>query len=166
MLCRYRSSSGCFAAVVVGLHSGRCFAVECVMVIPSADALLQWMFWRIFGRRGLRWRMLCRRCCFGWIGCHRGIVLFIGNHCSVVSFFTGPVCRFWVLRTVASSFLLFSCSYKLYPRSLTTTFVVYNLCYEGSLVSVSYNSLLLNDKQAIFPDREKRLGPCPSVKCQ
>jgi hypothetical protein len=59
------------------------------------------------------------------------------------------------LRAVALSFLLYSCSYKLHSRSLTTCLVVCNLCYEGSLVAASCNSLHLNDKRAIFLDRKK-----------
>ena len=93
------------------------------------------------------------------------IVLFIGNHYAVVSFFTGPVCRFWVLRADASSFLLFFMLFKLYPRSLTTTFVVCNLCYEGSLVAASCNSLLPNDKRAIFPGRKKKTGRVTLRNC-
>ena len=43
----------------------------------------------------------------------------------------------------------------LYSSLLTTGLVVGNLCYEGYLVAVSCNSLLLNEKRAIFPNREK-----------
>jgi hypothetical protein len=37
-------SGGCFAAVIAGLLSGRCFAAECVLFVPPADALLQGVF--------------------------------------------------------------------------------------------------------------------------
>ena len=42
-----------------------------------------------------------------------------------------------------------------YSRSLTTSLVVCNLCYEGSLIAASCNFSLLNEKRAILPDREK-----------
>jgi len=92
---------------------------------------------------------------FVWILCHHGVVLFVGDRYVVVPF-AGSVGRFRVLRAVALSFVLFSCSSKLYSRSLTACLVVCNLCYEGSLIAASCNSLRLNDKRAIFPGREKK----------
>jgi hypothetical protein len=124
-------SGGCFAAVIVGLLSGRCFAAECVLVVPPVDALPQGIFasslvdaWLsvesladVFAAigflpppslahaaesvRALSWQMLpavVASGCFatvaagcsllsGWIHCHQDIVLFVGNHCVIVSFF-------------------------------------------------------------------------------
>jgi hypothetical protein len=42
--------------------------------------------------------------------------------------------------------------------NITTGLVAGNLCYESSLVAVLCNSLLLNEKRAIFPDREKKIN--------
>jgi hypothetical protein len=42
---------------LVGPLSGRCFAAESVLAHFLADALPPWSL-------GLRWRMLCRRCCW------------------------------------------------------------------------------------------------------
>jgi len=68
--------------------------------------------------------------------------------------FTSSVGKFWVFRVVTLSFLPFSCSY-VYSRSLTTSLVVCNMCYEDSLVAVLCNFFSLNKKRAIFSDREK-----------
>ena len=67
--------------------------------------------------------------------------------------FAGSVGRFWVSRVVALSLLLFFLVLKLYFRSLTISLLVCNMYYDGSLVAASCNSLLLNEKRAIF------LGP-------
>jgi hypothetical protein len=45
-------------------------------------------------------------------------------------------------RSLFLSFYLFSCSY-VYSRSLTTTLVIYNLYYVGSLIAMSCNLLFL-----------------------
>jgi hypothetical protein len=61
-------SGGCFAAIVVGPPSGRCFVADCVMVAPHADALSHWesllLPWRMLSRWN-PWRMLCRLWFFG-----------------------------------------------------------------------------------------------------
>jgi hypothetical protein len=124
MLCRYRFSrgrclavfrftSGCFATVVTGLLSGRCFVAKSAMAVSLwrmlchrylfgpllVDALLLracWpTAWQILGRRG---HLVFIGRCFAtvfvgcssifsrWMLCHYCIFRFVGNHCVDVSF--------------------------------------------------------------------------------
>jgi hypothetical protein len=83
--------------------------------------------------------------------CHHNSVYLAGNLC-VVSLFTGSVvglgCRGQSLSLSFSSFYV-------YFWSLTTSLVVCNMCYEGSLIVASCNSLLLI-KKGYIPDQEKK----------
>ena len=119
-------------------HRYGCFAVVGVFVSSPADA------WPLVGSLvdalpplqldGL----LCRRplrCCILFLHAQ-----FVGFRC----------------RGQSPSFVSFFLVLSFYPRSLTTSLVTCNMCYEGSLVAASYNFSLLNEKRAILPDREKK----------
>jgi hypothetical protein len=71
-------------------------------------------------------------------------------YCCII--FVDFVGKFWVLRTVALPFLLFLVL-KLYYRSHATSLVICNLCYEGSLVATSCNSLLLMKNELYFLEK-------------
>jgi hypothetical protein len=66
--------------------------------------------------------------------------------------------------TVAISDFLFL-FIKLYSSLLTTVLVVCNLCYEGSLVVVSCNSLLLN-KNGLYSPIAKKTHTRVTVRCR
>jgi hypothetical protein len=75
-------------------------------------------------------------------------------HCCIL-FSAGSVDRSRVVEVVALYFS-FSCLY-VYSRSLTTCYVVCNLCYEGSLVVVSCNSLCLM-KNGLYSSIAKKIS--------
>ena len=95
----------------------------------------------------------CSYAFFGWMLCHHGFVYLVGDLC--VDYFCRKLsCRSWVLRAVAL-FSFFFCSY-VYSMSLTTSLVVCNMCYEGSLVAASCNSLCLM-KNWLYSSVEKKI---------
>jgi hypothetical protein len=67
-----------------------------------------------------------------WVDCHHGLVFCKENHCVLFSAGTVVGLRCW------GRSLLFFVSFMLlyvYSRLLTTILMVYNLCYEGSLIA-------------------------------
>ena len=140
----------------------RCFAANSSLVPSLVDALLPRATvptsWRIIYHRGrLVFAGGCFPCCTGcscpfsvWMLLSHGFVYLAGNLC--IDFFycrlsCGRGCREPALSS-------FSCWY-VYSRPLTTSLVVCNLCYEGSFIDASCNSLILI-KGAIFPGRKKK----------
>jgi hypothetical protein len=68
MLCRIGNLCFFHGGCLVGGTPGGCFAASGSLVPSLAHLLLRACWpssWRILGRRGLHWQMLCHRCC--WI---------------------------------------------------------------------------------------------------